>query len=94
MRRQQPGPHSPKFISWNNFCEKLSYYKKALKKGELKKTGCFLAVVFLFVLLLPGVSPAGKEDLVGTKVVGDMRIEFHMEAPKKGMVMTSGKRWP
>jgi hypothetical protein len=36
MRRQQPGPHSPKLISWNNFCEKLSY-KKALKKGELKK---------------------------------------------------------
>ncbi len=51
-----------------------------------------MAVVFLFVLLLPGVSPAGKEDLVGTKVVGDIKIEFYMESPKKGMVMTSGKK--
>jgi hypothetical protein len=33
---------------------------------------------------------AGKADLVGTAVVNDMRIEFYMEAPKHGMVMTSG----
>jgi hypothetical protein len=51
-----------------------------------------LAVVILLVLLLPGASPAGKEDLVGTKVVEDMKIEFYMESSKKGIVMTSGKK--
>ncbi len=58
----------------------------------MKKVACVLAVVISFVLLFPGVSPAGKEDLVGTKVVGDLKIEFYMESPKKGMVMTSGKK--
>ena len=58
----------------------------------MKKLGYFLAVVISFVLLFHGVSLAGKEDLVGTKVVGDMKIEFYMESPKKGMVMTSGKK--
>lgn len=42
-------------------------------------------------LCLAGSANAGKEDLVGTKVVKDMRIEFFMESPKSGMVMTSGK---
>ncbi len=42
-------------------------------------------------LCLGGPANAGKEDLVGTKVVNDMRIEFYMESPKHGMVMTSGK---
>ena len=42
-------------------------------------------------LCVTGSASAGKEDLVGTKVVKDMRIEFYMEAPKTGMVMTSGK---
>ena len=37
----------------------------------MKKVAYVLAVVISFVLLFPGVSPAGKEDLVGTKVVGD-----------------------
>ena len=58
----------------------------------MKKVAYVLAVVISFVLLFPGVSPAGKEDLVGTRIVGDMKIEFYMESPKKGMVMTSGKK--
>ncbi len=58
----------------------------------MNKAGYFLTGVFLFVLLFPAVSPAGKEDLVGTKVIGDMKIEFYMEHPKKGMVTTSGKK--
>ena len=49
----------------------------------------------LLLLLLGGLglmesASAGKADLVGTAVVNDMRIEFYMEAPKQGMVMTSG----
>ncbi len=59
---------------------------------EMKKTNYLSAVVISFVLLFPAVSSGGKEDLVGTKVVGDMKIEFYMESPKKGMVMTSGKK--
>jgi uncharacterized protein involved in high-affinity Fe2+ transport len=58
----------------------------------MKKTGYFLTIVLLFAFLFPKISPAGKEDLVGTKVVGDMKIEFYMEHPKDGMVMTSGKK--
>jgi uncharacterized protein involved in high-affinity Fe2+ transport len=58
----------------------------------MKKLGYFLAVVTSFVLLFPGVSRAGKEDLVGTKIARDMKIELYMESPKKGMVMTSGKK--
>lgn len=33
---------------------------------------------------------ASEAGLVGTAVVNDMRIEFYMEAPKTGMVTTSG----
>jgi Cu/Ag efflux protein CusF len=53
--------------------------------------------LFSALLLLTGgldvMNPAvaGKADLVGTAVVNDMRIEFYMEAPKHGMVMTSGR---
>ena len=52
--------------------------------------------IFHILLLLTGglgiMNPAiaGKADLVGTAVVNDMRNEFYMEAPKHGMVMTSG----
>lgn len=42
-------------------------------------------------LSLGAPANAGKDDLVGTKIVNDMRIEFYMESPKHGMVMTSGK---
>jgi len=53
---------------------------------------CFLpTLIAIATLSLTGPVSAGKEDLVGTKVVEDMRIEFYMEAPKHGMVMTSGK---
>ena len=56
------------------------------------KKVCFLALLIALAgLCLAGPASAGKEDLVGTKVVNDMRIEFYMEAPKHGMVMTSGK---
>jgi uncharacterized protein involved in high-affinity Fe2+ transport len=60
----------------------------------MKKTSQFLTVMFLIILLSPSISSAGEEDLVGTKVIGDMRIEFYMEHPKQGMVMTSGKKMP
>lgn len=52
--------------------------------------------LFSALLLLTGgldvmnSAVAGKADLVGTAVVNDMKIEFYMEAPKQGMVMTSG----
>ena len=49
-----------------------------------------------FLLLTGGfgmtnISLAGEADLVGTTVVNDMKIAFYMEAPKQGMVMTSGR---
>ena len=51
-----------------------------------------LSVVLLLTGGLSIMNPAisGKADLVGSKVVNDMRIEFYMEAPKQGMVLTSG----
>lgn len=60
----------------------------------MKKISFFLAVEILIVLLYTPVSLAGKEDLVGTELIGDMKIEFYMEHPKQGMVMTSGKKMP
>ncbi len=57
----------------------------------MKKVCCFPILIAVAGLCLSVPASAGKEDLVGTKVVNDMRIEFYMEAPKHGMVMTSGK---
>jgi hypothetical protein len=67
---------------------------KIREEGKMKKTSPFLAVMTLIFLLSPSVSSAGKADLVGTEVAGDMRIEYYMEHPKKGMVMSSGKKMP
>jgi len=52
-----------------------------------------LKVVALSVALGPfaGTANAGEDDLVGVKITNDMKIAFYMEAPKHGMVMTSGK---
>ncbi len=57
----------------------------------MKKIASLTLLMAVAGLCLAGPANAGKEDLVGTKVVNDMRIEFYMEAPKRGMVMTSGK---
>ncbi len=56
-------------------------------------TNSTLKVISLSIALASfvGTANAGKEDLVGVKMVNDMKIEFYMEAPKHGMVMTSGK---
>lgn len=55
------------------------------------KTIFFSALVLLTSGLgITNPAVAGKADLVGTAVVNDMRIELYMEAPKTGMVLTSG----
>jgi uncharacterized protein involved in high-affinity Fe2+ transport len=58
----------------------------------MKKTVLISTVISLFGAILASPANAGKEDLVGMEVVNDMRIEFYMEAPKHGMISTSGKQ--
>lgn len=57
----------------------------------MKTLHILTTVMFVSALGFAGPASAGKADLVGAKVVSDMRIEVYMEAPKYGMVMTSGK---
>ncbi len=57
----------------------------------MKKLVTLSMVLFVIGIGFAAFVNAGKEDLVGTKVVNDMKIELYMEAPKQGMVMTSGK---
>ena len=58
----------------------------------MKKHIILSMVLFVIGIGFAAFVNAGKEDLVGTKVLNDMKIELYMEAPKQGMVMTSGKR--
>ncbi len=57
----------------------------------MRKAVAVLVPLFVIGISFAGRVNAGKEDLVGTKILNDMKIEFYMESPKQGMVMTSGK---
>jgi hypothetical protein len=57
----------------------------------MMNTKLLSALLWLGVLGTMNPAIAGKSDLIGTAVVNDMKIEFYMEAPKYGMVRTSGR---